>query len=279
MRWSLKRQPNTWYRYLLHQANGQANDPAMFTTVPPDNSLEEPTLISTLGGFQVVQLSPGIYSFYVTAVGGSGESDPSNFVTVTVRGINTIPGTIIPDTIDIAASREGNSISGSTSGVNIDLGAHNHSSKPITFELLSAPDGMHIDMDNGSINWMPPAQGKYPVVVMASYKDQPDIGTIGKFIVDVNSSVAGVPVPVNGIEKFRAYPNPSSSNVHVEFPAAAVGTRIALSDLLGNTILSSGLAGGTRSFDLNTASLAAGEYFISIVGSNATSTIPLTVRR
>ncbi|MDB5033919.1 MAG: hypothetical protein JWQ98_1160 [Chlorobi bacterium] len=279
LRWSLKRQPNTWYRYLLHQANGQTTDPAMFSMVPPDNSLEDPALKTSIGGFQIIQLSPGTYSFYVTAFGGSGESDPSNFVTVTVRGMNTIPGTTIPDTIDIAACRDDNSISGSTSGVNIDLGAHNHSTRPITFELLSAPDGMHIDMNSGSINWMPPAQGKYPVVVMASYKDQPDIGTIGKFIVDVNSSAAGVPTAVNSSVKFRIYPNPSASNVHVEFPATTGNTRIALSDLLGNTILSSDLAGDARNYEMNTASLAAGEYFISIVNSNTTSTIPLTVRR
>jgi hypothetical protein len=148
----------------------------------------------------------------------------TNSFTVVVREINTAPQLTIPANQQID---ELSPLNVSASATDVDLPAN-----PLTFSLLSAPEGMTIDAKSGLISWMPSeAQG-------------PNTYTVGVVITDESPSAANAQhlsatnsftVRVNEVNSPPVLP-PQSSQIIEELTTLIITNTAVDTDLPVNTL-------------------------------------------
>ena len=104
-------------------------------------------------------------------------------------------------------------------------------------------------------------------------------------VVDAEDYTPVVDIPTVhtvGLNKINLYPNPVSTEAHLELNAAVAGNGVlSVYDINGRLVMNNSLghvAEGTHTFTLNTEGFAKGMYLINIVVSGHTATAKMMVR-
>ena len=104
-------------------------------------------------------------------------------------------------------------------------------------------------------------------------------------IVDPSDYTPTVDIPsvyTVGANKLHLYPNPVSTEAHLELNAAAAGNaQLRVYDINGRLVMNSNLGfvnEGSHTFTLNTQGFAKGMYLINVIISGHTATAKMMVR-
>ena len=106
-----------------------------------------------------------------------------------------------------------------------------------SFSLESAPDGMWINEETGSITWMPDKGGKVGITVTATNGILPN--ATQSFVIDVGSSIgtSTQDVDVFEFELLQNYPNPFTNSTTIEYTLQKPDyIEMAVYDLLGRQV-------------------------------------------
>lgn len=263
--------------FRVYMADGETHDPSRFRVLLDASVFSRANGYDGCGGFSLIPLPPGTYSFYVTCSWRGQESDPSSIVTLTVAPYATGGSTTVSPADSIGITNDGGITFETVAAgkeMAVDYGAVNNSDDPVAFELLAAPAGMTIDPTRGRVHWLTSGEGSFRYVLHAYNVNKPERGALLEQQVVV-AGTAGVSDRADAAVAAVAAPNPAGSTLRVTLPAAA--RHVALLDARGVTVLRADAAGASV-VTLDVSSLPCGAYFLTIDG-RAGAVIPVSIAR
>lgn len=262
--------------YHIYQASGETTDLSAFEMLAQQD-VPIGSGYTKSGGYSVIPLPVGTFSFYVTAFNADGESQPGTIVTRTVRKLDIPLGTALSDSIGFTLQPTPAELETKIGEeILVDLKPRNFSTKQMQFSLLLNPEGMTIDPATGVVRWVPQEEGNFPFVVRASYVDNPDVGNILDSKITVVEGTSGLEDETRSTEVLL-YPNPTTSLLRVMFPSTNIEQRLSLWNISGVEILEAGLESGASVYVLDTAPYPNGSYFLRISGGDHVRTLPVTI--
>jgi hypothetical protein len=264
------------FGYHIYQASGETSDPSAFEQLAHQDMFGAPGYRET-GGYHVVALPVGTFSFYVTAFNSDGESQPSNIVTRTVRKLDIPLGTAVSDSIDFSVNATPAQLQATVGAeITVDLKPRNFSTRQMQFTLLLQPEGMTIDAATGIVRWTPREMGAFPFVVRAAYVDDPDIGTILESEITVAEGTSGVDGGARSVG-VHVYPNPARGLLSIALPSARSGLRLSMWNVSGAEVLTTEIDAGADACVVDTKPYPDGIYFVRISDGDRLWTRPVVV--
>lgn len=144
-------------KYNVYQATGQTEDVTKFTKVaaiPHSANTRENTYTATIQG-----LKSGVYTFFVKGYwDGGAEGARTAVKVVEVSGVVTKGLRFVSSPVTTGTT---------TKSYLYDANAESDNPATISYVLVSGPQGMTINKENGKITWEKPVAGRYEISVAA----------------------------------------------------------------------------------------------------------------
>ncbi|MFN4985523.1 MAG: putative Ig domain-containing protein [Ignavibacteria bacterium] len=144
-------------KYYVYQASGETEDVTKFTKVaaiPHSANTRENTYTATIQG-----LKAGVYTFFVKGYWDGGTEGPRSLIKVVevkgtvTKGLRFVSAPVLTGTV--------------TKAYYYDANAESDNSATISYVLVSGPQGMTINKENGKITWEKPVVGRYEISIAA----------------------------------------------------------------------------------------------------------------
>ncbi len=237
--------------FQVYQAPGKTDSKTNFRVIRSMNAEHNNTEYSFIMAF-----GPGQSSFFVTSGlkqnGAFLESDPSNFVYLTVEGNNQ-------QMINIVSKPEhdGKAITDTVWQYQLKAEANFQTTINYAFDG-TVPDGLTIDQSTGLVSWTPTTLGVFEFKVKAYSVESPNIFAIQPLRITVVNSDDGKPpvacAKINGVIKFEDGTTATEGEIKIWLVLNKVPQRILFEAKIG--------VDGTYSIDVPT-----GDYIVMAEGS------------